>query len=74
MKKILMQALALLLLFIAAPELSAKDRYIEKIIAEGQTNPQVADHLDILTGRFGGRLIGSAAYDDAANWMLHKYG
>ncbi len=53
---------------------SAKDRTVEKIIAEGTSNPQVGNHLDILTGRFGGRMVGSAAFDDAANWMLHKYG
>lgn len=52
----------------------AKDRTVEKIIAEGRGNPQVADHLDVLTGRFGGRLVGSAAFDDAAEWMIHKYG
>lgn len=53
--------------------LAAKDRVVEKIIAEGQQNPQVGNHLDILTGRFGGRLIGSPNFDDAANWLLHKY-
>lgn len=53
--------------------ISAKDKVVEKIIAEGTSNPQVADHLDILTGRFGGRLVGSSNYEDAANWLLHKY-
>ncbi len=73
MNRFLLPAAALICLFLSAAGLSAKDRYVEKIIAEGTNNPQVADHLDILTGRFGGRLIGSAAYDDAANWLLHKY-
>ncbi len=73
MKKILFFATILLSGAMACESAAAKDRAVEKIIAEGTTNPQVGDHLDVLTGRFGGRLIGSAAYDDAANWLLHKY-
>ena len=72
MKKILFLAV-LLSGAMSCGSLAAKDRAVEKIIAEGTANPQVGDHLDVLTGRFGGRLIGSAAFDDAANWMLHKY-
>lgn len=53
--------------------MSGKDKAVEKIIDEGTANNQVMDHLDILTGRFGGRLVGSAAYEDAAQWLLHKY-
>lgn len=47
---------------------------IEKIIATGTTDNRVMDHLDILTNRFGGRPIGSDAYENAAQWMLHEYG
>lgn len=57
----------------ATAPVSAQPKAIDKIIAEGTANNQVMDHLDILTGRFGGRLIGSAAFEDAAKWMLHKY-
>ena len=52
----------------------AQTKVVDKIIAEGTENPQVGNHLDVLTGRFGGRVIGSAAFDDAANWLLHTYG
>lgn len=72
MNKILMYA-AVALAAAVAGTAQAKDRTVEKIIAEGTANPQVGDHLDVLTGRFGGRLVGSAAFDDAANWMLYKY-
>ena len=30
-------------------------------------------HLDILCNRFGGRLIGSDAYENAANWAAYKF-
>lgn len=66
-------AVVTLILVAAGGSVSAKDKTVEKIIEEGKSNPQVGDHLDILTGRFGGRLIGSSNYDDAANWLLHKY-
>ena len=72
MNKILMCA-AVALAAAVAGMAQAKDRTVEKIIAEGTANPQVGDHLDVLTGRFGGRLVGSAAFDNAANWMLYKY-
>ena len=31
------------------------------------------DHLDILCNRFGGRPIGSDAYENAAEWAAHKF-
>ena len=52
----------------------AKDKAVERIIAEGTANPQVGNHLDILTGRFGGRLVGSPNFDDAAHWLIYTYG
>ncbi len=53
---------------------SAQKKVVEKIIEEGTTNNQVMNHLDVLTGRFGGRLVGSDAYENAADWMMYKYG
>lgn len=47
---------------------------VSKIIDEGTNNNQVMYYLDILTNRFGGRLIGSDAYDNAADWLIHEYG
>lgn len=45
-----------------------------KIIEIASKDNRVMEHLDILTGRFGGRLIGSGAYEDAASWMIDQYG
>ena len=52
---------------------NAQDAAIKKIIEIGQTDNQVMHQLDILTNRFGGRLIGSDAYENAAEWMVHEY-
>lgn len=51
----------------------AQDAATKKIIEMGQTDNQVMRHLDVLTNRFGGRPIGSAAYDDAAAWMVREF-
>ena len=39
----------------------------------GQNDNQVMHQLDILTNRFGGRLIGSDAYENAAEWMVREF-
>ena len=54
-----------------------EDPVISKIIEIGQTDNQTTKHLDVLSNRFGGRLIGSDAYDNAADWceyMFKKWG
>ena len=38
---------------------TAQDAAVNKIIEIGQTDNQVMDHLDVLTNRIGGRVIGS---------------
>ena len=52
---------------------SAQGDAVKRIIAEGQQNNRVMEHLDVLTNRFGGRPIGSDAYENAAAWMLDQY-
>jgi hypothetical protein len=49
------------------------DLVVEKIIEIGTTDNRTMDHLDILSNRFGGRLIGSDAYENAAEWAAHKF-
>ena len=49
------------------------DPVVEKIIEIGTTDNQTMDHLDILCNRFGGRLIGSDAYENAALWAASKF-
>jgi len=49
------------------------DKVVEKIIEIGKTDNQTMKHLDVLCNRFGGRLIGSDAYDNAADWAAYKF-
>ncbi len=53
--------------------LFAQKAAIEKIIEMGENDNQVMHQLDILTNRFGGRLVGSDAYENAAEWMIREY-
>lgn len=49
------------------------DPVVQKIIETGKADNQVMDHLDILCNRFGGRPIGSDAYEDAERWVASKF-
>lgn len=53
--------------------MSQNDVVVKKIIEIGTTDNQVMDHLDILTNRIGGRLIGSGAYEDAEKWTASRF-
>lgn len=53
------------------------DQVVEKIIEMGKTDNRTMEHLDILSNRIGGRVIGSNAYDNAVKWtasMFEKWG
>ena len=68
--------LCLLVAFSLILPLSMKaqtDPVLQKIVEIGQTDNRVMDHLDILCNRFGGRLIGSDAYENAAIWAASKF-
>ncbi len=49
------------------------DTVVEKIIEIGKADNQVMDHLDVLCNRFGGRPIGSDAFESAAEWAAAKF-
>lgn len=49
------------------------DPVVEKIIQIGQTDNQTTKHLDVLSNRFGGRLVGSDAYENSAEWVASKF-
>lgn len=49
------------------------DSVVQKIIEIGKNDNQTMDHLDVLCNRFGGRPIGSDAFDDAAEWAAMKF-
>ncbi len=53
------------------------DPVIDRIIETGQDDNRTTELLDILSNRFGGRLVGSDAYNNAADWceyMFRKWG
>ena len=66
--------LAVALMSLAFTAANAQDMKAEKKIAElGASDNQTWNYLSTLTGRFGGRLLGSASYEDAAAWMLAEF-
>ncbi len=50
-----------------------RDPVIDKIIEIGKTDNQTMQHLDILTNRIGGRLIGSGNYETAVAWAKSEF-
>lgn len=71
MKKMLLMYAAMAC--ISTTPLFSQDAAVNKIIEIGQNDNQVMHQLDILTNRFGGRPIGSDAYDNAAEWMVREF-
>ncbi|MDR0962400.1 MAG: M20/M25/M40 family metallo-hydrolase [Mediterranea sp.] len=68
MKSKLLFALMCLCIF----SLHSQEKVINKIIEIGQTDNRTMQHLDVLTNRFGGRLVGSGAFEDAREWMVRE--
>jgi hypothetical protein len=52
---------------------SGTDSVIERIIEIGRTDNRTMHHLDVLTNRIGGRLVGSDAYANAAEWAARQF-
>lgn len=69
MKKLFILAAAALMSIAAMAQPSA----IQKMIDESQNNPQAGHFLNMLTGRFGGRILGSDAFNNAENWMKREF-
>ncbi len=70
---IFLLSISLLGLGISTPVLAKKNKVIEKIIRIGKIDNRTMQHLDTLCHRFGGRPIGTAAYDNAAEWAVHMF-
>ena len=68
-----LKLIAFLLLLAPATVSAQKQSEIEKIIEVGKTDNQTMNHLDILCNRFGGRMVGSDAYENAAEWAAYKF-
>jgi len=62
-----------LLLILSINCYSQTDPVVSRIIDIGTNDNQTMEHLDILCNRFGGRPIGSDAYENAAEWAASKF-
>jgi len=62
-----------IVIFQTSIAVSQNDQVVKKIIEIGKTDNQTMQHLDILCNRFGGRPIGSDAYENAAFWAASKF-
>ena len=72
--KIPFLTISICLLLYCVPILQAQnDPVVDEIIELGKGDNQTMEHLDILSNRFGGRLIGSDAYENAAEWAAYKF-
>jgi len=49
------------------------NKVTNRIIELGKTDNRAMHHLDVLCNRFGGRLVGSDAYDNAAGWCAAEF-
>lgn len=65
--------LALCLLCLVPLKAQTSDPVIGKVIEMGKTDNRTMDHLDILSNRFGGRLVGSDAYENASDWVEYMF-
>ena len=69
--------LLICLLFETNIVLSQNDSVVSRIIQAARTDNRTMDHLDILSNRIGGRLVGSDAYENATYWaagLFSKWG
>ena len=73
MRKITPLFLLLCIVFANYPGYSQNTKVVDKIIEIGTTDNQAMNHLDILCNRFGGRPVGSDAYENAAEWCAAQF-
>lgn len=65
--------LPVLLFMIAAGVSAQHNKVVDRIIELGRTDNRTMQHLDVITNRFGGRPVGSDAYDNAAEWCASEF-
>jgi len=61
------------MLAVAAVSGLAQDKVVQKVLEMGRNDNQVMEHLDILTNRIGGRVVGSHALEDAEEWAASEF-
>lgn len=66
MKKLLIS----LAVLTVAVSMAAQKAAVEKIVDMALNDNRTMEHLNVLSNRFGGRLVGSDAYDNAAEWAI----
>lgn len=72
MKKITLLIVAVISLW-GGQVFAQRDPVIDKIIEIGKTDNRTMQHLDVLSNRIGGRLIGSDGYATAEKWAIQKF-
>jgi hypothetical protein len=73
MKRIILLLLFAISTFWSNNLIAQRDPVIDKIIKIGNTDNQTMQHLDVLSNRIGGRLIGSDAYETATKWAAKSF-
>ena len=61
------------LVFLTNPVSAQQSKVIDRIIELGKTDNRTMHHLDVISNRFGGRLVGSDAYENAALWCASEF-
>ncbi|MGE4414360.1 MAG: M28 family metallopeptidase [Bacteroidales bacterium] len=77
MNKLYLSFLSAFLLMFPFVTATAQDQVANRVIEIANKENKTMEHLDILTNRIGGRLVGSDAYTNATYWvasMLEKWG
>ena len=69
MKRIIIALASLALCF----SMHAQKTAVDKIVDMALNDNRAVEHLDILSNRFGGRLVGSDAYENAALWAAEQF-
>lgn len=65
----ILAALLLITTWITAQQAKIVDRIIEL----GRSENMTMHHLDVISNRFGGRLVGSDAYENTALWCASEF-
>lgn len=55
------------------PAAAQHNKVTDRIIELGRTDNRTMHHLDVLSNRFGGRPVGSDAYENAALWCASEF-
>lgn len=65
--------LPLMLVMMTAGLQAQQNKVVDRIIELGQTDNRTMHHLDVVSNRIGGRLVGSDAYENAVEWCASQF-